>query len=189
MLYDQVIKGLGSEFIHYKSEIDVPPESQSKWGQSSLRSLLTAAAPVNSSSVPIQQNQKNGSRHSLHSKLSNRSMKSQRRGPLPMATFKVLCITIRFYQSNSLKPNTTIWRDVVVRPSRGYPRCDCFELCLHVDAHGRLPSRTSESILKWCRHPPILRLIFPTVNLCTGPALITQVEVHRTHRLLSRVPS
>ena len=33
MLYDQVIKGLGPEFIHYKSEIDVPPEGQSKWGK------------------------------------------------------------------------------------------------------------------------------------------------------------
>ena len=99
MLYDQVIKGLGPEFNHYKSEIDVPPESQPKWGESPLRCLLTAAASVNSSSVPIQQNQKNGSRHFLRSKLSNRSMKSQRSGPLPflMASFKVHRITIRFY--------------------------------------------------------------------------------------------
>jgi hypothetical protein len=48
MLYDQVIKGLGPEFIHYNSEIDVPPEAQSKWGKSSLSCLLTAIASMKS---------------------------------------------------------------------------------------------------------------------------------------------
>ena len=35
MLYEQVIKVLGPEFLHYNSEIDVPPEAQTKWGKPS----------------------------------------------------------------------------------------------------------------------------------------------------------
>jgi len=51
MLYEQVIKGLGPEFIHYNSEMDVPPEAQSKWGKSSPDSyrayeMIISAYPV-----------------------------------------------------------------------------------------------------------------------------------------------
>lgn len=48
MLYEQVIRVLGPEFIQYNSEIDVPPEAQTKWGKSSLCRPLTATAPMKS---------------------------------------------------------------------------------------------------------------------------------------------
>jgi len=184
MLYDQVIRGLGSEFIHHTSEIDVPPEAQSKWGEPSPLSPDSCRAYELIIGVYPAKAKERFPTFFVFQALKLEYEESERRAtsfPNGLLQSPLYHNALSLHHFAHIQ-NVSLARRGGDAPAEVVP-VRLFELCLHSDADGRLSSRTSDSILKWCHHPPVLRLIFPTANLCMGLALITQVEVHRTHRV------